>query len=165
MQTKTDLEVFKDYMKRGWNIKDISQIHLTHVSPATLTRWKKQYFYNRSPWTNQKRHFKKHYPLTGKPISVLAHEYGVTRQTLTKWKNELFPELKTKELLFIKLIEKQTLTNNEISVLLSMTETSVKRLMRNYKAYKMQGITTTATTKRKAKAEKYNQLEIMVYSK
>ena len=165
MKREIELQQFRELYKRGWAFIDIARICLPNVPLYVLRKWKHQYFHTRNNYTNQKKHFKNSYPLVNKSLSQFASEYAVTRQTLTKWKNELFPEITTKEHLFIKLIEKQDLTVNELSKLLGMTKISVMRFMQDYKAYKMQGVATTATIKRKAKKEKHNQLEIVVYGK
>lgn len=140
MKRENELKEFRDLYKRGRSFIDISQIYLPDVPLSVLRKWKRQYFHTRNSYTNQKRHFKSNYPMKNKSLSEFARDYGVTRQTLTKWKNELFPELTTKEHLFIKLIEKKDFTVSELSKLLGMTRTSVLRFIQDYKGGKMQGI-------------------------
>jgi transposase-like protein len=140
MKREKELQEFRYWYKRGWAFIDISQIHLPNVPLSVLRKWRRQYFHTRNNYTNQKKHFKAVYPLRNKSLTEFAKDYGVTRQTLTKWKNEIFPEITTKEHLFIKLIEKNDLTVNELSKLLGMTRTSVLRFIQDYKGGKMQGI-------------------------
>ncbi len=126
-------------------------------------------------WTCQDRHsskdvfkqwFKKMYIQPGFTYAEFEYHTGVTRATAMKWRDRYFPEMpvkmNTRQSLFIKLIEKKELSVNEYALLLNTTKTSVLRFIKDYESYKLQGIATGATMKRKAKVEKYNQLQLSV---
>ena len=119
---------FCELYSKGYALEDIPQF--VGLSYDEVKRLRAKYFHFSKPFHNQEKHFKNHYLTEKKSLCQIAKDYGVSRYMVTKWRSIYFPQITTKNDLFIKLIEKRDLSINEYAMLLNTTKTNIRRFIK-----------------------------------
>ena len=120
------------YKEKKFTIPEISKY--MGICEGTIRIWLYQYTHSHNQ--QYKAMFKNVFIYPSFTYRKFTEETGVSRATAIKWRKELFPEMTGTRQLFKKLIDKQDLSTNELSLLLNITPTVVRRYKHEYK---MQG--------------------------
>lgn len=107
----------------GLSVNEVSK--KIGIPSSTIRNWAIWYF--NANGQRKKTDFKKEFIRNQGNISAAANRSGITRQTAARYKKRYYPEVSTGKELFLKLINKDQLSMNELVMLLNTTRATIQR--------------------------------------